>query len=166
MTSKKKTTRKKAKKRRLHRKAKTKKTAPKEKSKSKKSAENKDRVSRPQNRDKALSAAYLRLLGASQGRAATEAGCAVRALRDWETCSWWPDMLAEARQRWLRGGDAAAMYGSMRAFKDPREYAQHSRWWMDRRIKELKPPSLQLAGEGGGPVKIQYLTIGDQRIEF
>ena len=126
-----------------------------------KPAESTDRIRRPYDRDKALSAAYLRLIGATQEQAAKGAGCSERSLHGWEKCSWWAEIVAEARQRWLRKGDALAMHSLLKAFTDPHEYAQHSRWWADRRIKELKPPKLQteLTGKDGGPIKMTWAEL-------
>jgi hypothetical protein len=122
-----------------------------------------DFVARPNDWDTACSAAYLRLLGATQKQAAEGAGCSVRSIGVWETCSWWADALAEARQRWLRGGDAAAMTGIMKALKDDREYAAMSKYWADRRIPELAPPSHKVdatvGGPAGGPLEITVAFV-------
>ena len=64
---------------------------------------NGDVVCKPHNRDKALSVAYLRLLGASQEEAATAAGLHHSTAQRWESCSWWPEIVAEASKRWLSG---------------------------------------------------------------
>lgn len=110
----------------------------------------------PYNWDKAISVAYLRLIGASQEVAAKEAGCSERSVATWEKKSWWPDAQAEARQRWLRGGDAMARRGLLRALSDGNEYAATSRWWADRRIPELKPPKVrsEISGPDGEPVEV------------
>ncbi len=126
-----------------------------------------DRVRRPQNRDKALAAAYLRLLGGTLDQSADGAGCARRQIVEWETCSWWPELQAEARQRWLRDGDARTMRGLLKALGDPREYAQAAKWWADRRIPELKPPKLQteLTGKDGEKFE-QVIKIGSLEVKF
>jgi len=95
---------------------------------------------KPQKWDKCVSAAYLRLLGATQKQAGKQVGVHDDTIHVWEHRPWWPDAVFEARSRWLRGGDAAAMRGLLKAFDDPEEYAQHARWWADRRIPEMAPP--------------------------
>ena len=95
------------------------------------------------NWDIAISAAYLRLLGATQEEAAEAAGCGVRTIQTWEKCDWWLEATNEARHRWLKGGDALAMKAILQALKDPGEYAHMGRYWADRRIPELKPPKQQ-----------------------
>jgi hypothetical protein len=82
----------------------------------------------------------MRMLGASQAEAATQAGVGERTLRRWEASYWWAAAQWEARERWLHGGDALAMKGLHQALQDPQEYASASKWWADRRIKELEPP--------------------------
>lgn len=67
-----------------------------------------DPVQAPRDRERAISAAYLRLLGASQADAAEAAGAGERTLRQWEACSWWPEIQAEASQRWLAGATGKA----------------------------------------------------------
>ena len=128
----------------------------------KKPAGPKDPVRRPHNWEKAISVAYLRLLGATQEVSAKQAGVGERTLRTWEGCSWWADAIAEARQRWLRGGDAAAMRGLSKALASETEYAATARWWAERRMPELKPPKLQVDADVGGKAGAPLVT----RIEF
>lgn len=66
-----------------------------------KSADSGDPIENPHDRDKALSVAYLRMIGLTQVDAAKSAGVGERTIRDWEKCSWWPEVQAEARHRWL-----------------------------------------------------------------
>ncbi len=108
-----------------------------------KPAEKKDPVKRPRNWDKAVSVAYLRMLGASQEVSSKEAGCAQRSVVDWERCSWWKDAQAEARDRWMQGGDSLAMRAIYKGLANPDDSAQMSRWWADRRIPELAPPRVR-----------------------
>lgn len=61
-----------------------------------------DTVTRPQNWDKAVSAAYLRLTSYSQKDAAKGAGVGERTLIRWEKSDWWPRALEEAANRWLQ----------------------------------------------------------------
>lgn len=126
-------------------------------------AENQDPVGRPRNWDIAVSCAYLRLLGATQEQAASRAGASPRSLRTWEQCSWWKDALAEARSRWFKDGDAAAMRGIHKALRSDGHYAKTSMWWAERRMPELKPPNVkvdaELTGPGGEPLNINVRFI-------
>ncbi len=65
-------------------------------------AEKLDVVTKPQNWDKAVSVAYLRLLGLSQKRAAKGAGIGERTLARWELSDWWPEACGEAVDRWMQ----------------------------------------------------------------
>ena len=133
------------------------------KPKMRKTAASRDPVRRPVNWDKVISVAYLRLLGASQSVAAEQAGASERSVRSWEACSWWKDALVEARQRWLRGGDAAAMRGLLKALSSETEYATTSRWWADRRIPELAPPNQKvdatISGPDGAPLVAEIVFV-------
>jgi hypothetical protein len=102
-----------------------------------------DPVGRPQNWDIAVSAAYLRLTGATQVAAAESAGCSERSIVEWEKCSWWADAEREAQGRWLRGIDSRARVALERAFENPDESATTARWWADRRVSELAPPKVR-----------------------
>ena len=60
-----------------------------------------DPVKFPQNWDKAVSAAYLRMSGKGQREAAAAAGICERTLRSWEACDWFEHARIEARHRWF-----------------------------------------------------------------
>jgi len=62
----------------------------------------------PQDRDKAISVAYLRLTGALQTEAAESVGISADTISRWEHSPWWPEILAEASKRWLSGLEARA----------------------------------------------------------
>ena len=62
----------------------------------------------PQDRDKAISVAYLRLTGARQTEAAESAGISADTVSRWENSDWWPEIIAEASKRWLSGLEAKA----------------------------------------------------------
>lgn len=100
-------------------------------------AESTDPVSGPLDRDKAVSAGYLRILGESQERAATAAGVGERTLARWETCSWWPEILREAESRWLQGLVSKARHGLERGVQEDGRLALSV---LERRIPELAPP--------------------------
>lgn len=99
-------------------------------------------VARPQKWDQAVSAAYLRILNATQAETAAQIGRADRTVRAWEGSPWWPDAVAEARSRWLAGGDGLAMRGIYRGLKskDDSVASATARWWAERRVPELAPP--------------------------
>jgi len=74
-------------------------------------SESGDPVTAPRDREKALSAALLRHLGATQVEAANATGVDPRTLGRWEACSWWPAVAREAADRWLAGLAAKARKG-------------------------------------------------------
>ena len=65
-------------------------------------AEKLDVVTKPHNWDKAVSVAYLRLLGLSQKKAARGAGIGERTLARYELSEWWPEACREAVDRWMQ----------------------------------------------------------------
>ena len=102
-----------------------------------------DSVAEPKNRDKALSAAYLRIIGCSQEEAATGAGCGQRTLRRWEGCSWWSEIQLEAEVRWLSGLMSKAR-GTLLRDMD----ANIALKILERRVPELAPPKRQVDHSG------------------
>ena len=82
-------------------------------------SENTDPVGCPRDRDKALSVAYLRTLGASQEEAAKATGVDARTVGRWESCSWWPEVLTEAAERWLAGAIGKARKALLDALDEP-----------------------------------------------
>ena len=115
------------------------------------------RIRRPRNWDKCVNVAYLRMLGASQEMAAKKAGCSERSIRNWEKAKWWKDAEEEARDRWLKDGDMASMRGVLSAMA--RGDAATARWWADRRVPELAPPSKRIAGPDGGPLRVELGSV-------
>ena len=103
-----------------------------------------DPVQAPRDPDKAVSAALLRLLGASQADAAGAAGVGERTLRQWETCSWWPEILAEASRRWLDGLAAKARKGLEGAVQVDGRLALNV---LERLEPALAPPKVRAAIE-------------------
>lgn len=131
----------------------------KTKKKRRKVASDKRHARKPQNWDKAISAAYIRLLGAgapkvTQAFTANQVGVAERTIRNWEAAPWWPKAQAEAKDRWLKGGDASAMRGIHLAMNDPDDHARTARWWAERRMPGFEPPKVrsELSGPNGGPI--------------
>jgi len=125
------------------------------------SAGPKTTVRRPRNWDKCVSAAYLRILGASQDRAAEEVGCSPRSIRSWEKSEWWPDARQEARDRWLQGNDQTCMLTLTNAMREGN--AKVAMWWADRRVPELLPPAVQAkiehTGAGGAPITTEIIFV-------
>lgn len=102
-------------------------------------AEQADPIGRPLDWDKAVSAAYFRALGASQKVAARAAGCGERSIRDWESCSWWPDAVREAHERWRTNLGAEARRSLLRAVQRDGDLALKALERLDPRMsaKEL-----------------------------
>lgn len=68
-------------------------------------------IEHPQDWDKVLSAAYLRLTGETQEAVATAIGCARQTISVWEGSPFWPNAVHEATERWLSGLREKAMKG-------------------------------------------------------
>lgn len=121
---------------------------------------------RPANWDKALSAAYLRLLGATQIDAAMHVGVSDRSIRAWEGSKWWPMAVAEARERWLKGGDSECMKKLVADMAGGKDGAITARWWAERRIPEFAPPKQRVGfvGDDGQPlateISIKFVDPG------
>ena len=81
-------------------------------------AEKLDVVKKPQDWDKSVSAAYLRLLGLSQKKAAKGAGLGERTLARYELSEWWPDACREAVDRWMQQLEIEARTTVMVAVKN------------------------------------------------
>ncbi len=98
-------------------------------------------VRKPKNWDKAVSAAYLRVLGSTQADTAKSVGVSERTVRSWEGSKWWPNAESEARNRWLKGIVDQAMAGlsDVLANRD----ANTVRWVLERRMPEFAPPKMQ-----------------------
>ena len=116
-----------------------------------------DPVAAPRNRDKAVSAALLRLLGASQVEAAKAAGVGERTLRGWEACSWWAEVLADASRRWLDGLAAKARVGLEGAVADDGRLALSV---LERLEPALAPPKIRARIE-----HIEYGELSDDQLQ-
>jgi hypothetical protein len=97
-----------------------------------------DPTERPQDPEKCISVAYLRLLGASMADSAKSVGVHKDTIWRWEQCSWWKDMLAEASRRWLSG-----LEGKARATLFDNLDGPLSLKVLERRLPELAPPNPQ-----------------------
>ena len=74
-----------------------------------------ERVKRPQDWAKAVSAAYLWLVIGEQKASAEGAGVGERTMQRWVLSDWWPDACAEAKGRWLHHLESESRRTLMRA---------------------------------------------------
>lgn len=99
--------------------------------------------------EKMVSVAYLRLHDYTQEEAATAAGISERTVRTWENERGdWPEVVQEARDRWLSGLAGIARSTLKTALKD----AQNGKLALDV-IERLDPALL--------PAKMRHEIIGD-----
>jgi predicted HicB family RNase H-like nuclease len=68
-------------------------------------------------RDKAVSTAYLRLLGKSQVEVSEIVGISTNTISAWERAEWWPLIRQEAADRWMSGLAAKARVSLESAIK-------------------------------------------------
>src|SRR5690606_35548793 len=115
-------------------------------------AEREDIVEKPQDWDKAVSVAYLRLLGAPIRTAAKVAGVGERTLHRWERSPWWPDATAEANDRWFKNVTAAARRTLLKAIRAGR--SDHALQILERVEPRLAPPKQRMehSGPDGAPI--------------
>lgn len=91
----------------------------------------------PNDHDKWMRAAYLRVLGATQGEAAEAVSVTERTIRRWEADPGWAEVRREAVERWACEVDDAARRRVLQAIRDEEDTAT-ARWWLER-----TDPSLQ-----------------------
>ena len=117
-------------------------------------ADNSQGVRLPNDWDKAVSVAYLRLRDDSQEDAAKAAGVGVRTVRRWEKSAWWPEACLEAGSRWLKGLVEVSQRTLFKAIDGGD--ANLAFRVAERRIPELAPPKIahELFGKGGGAIEI------------
>ena len=122
-------------------------------------AEKLDVVKRPQNWDKAVSVAYLRLLSCSQEGAAQGAGIGVRTLRRYELPDWWPQACSEAVGRWMQQLEIEARTTVMAAVKEGDVVTAMK--VLERLDPQLSPPRKRYehTGPDGGPVETKNVRI-------
>lgn len=130
-----------------------------------------NKVPKPKDIEKAASAAYMRILGATQAVAAAAAGIGKRTLERYEHQEWWPEVETLATNQWLSGLKSKAMTSILKLVdsKDPLVFDSVSvRWVLDRLFPELQPPSqkVELTGRDGKPIQTEgNLTINLERLE-
>lgn len=106
--------------------------------------------------DKLVSAAYLRMLGATQDEAATAVGRTDRTIREWESdAELWAQARAEARTRWLSDLSDKARKRLLESLDKP-ENGDLALKVLERMDDALLPAKQRAehTGEGGGPVEI------------
>lgn len=114
-------------------------------------ADSDDTVARPADWDKAVAAAYLRLIGASQAAAARGAGAGERTVARWEKSAFWHEACEEASDRWLNHLVAASRRSLAKGVDGDPGLALKV---IERVDVRLAPPKLQaeLSGPEGGPI--------------
>ena len=118
-----------------------------------------DGVGKPRDWDKAMSAAYLRLIGLSQEEAAKGAGVGERSLQRWEVSDWWPKACEAAADRWIQQLGIECRTTVMIAVKNGD--AQTAVKMLERIEKRLAPPRQQHEHTGfeGGPIETQNVHV-------
>ena len=118
---------------------------------------------KPRDWDKAVAAAYLRLIGGTQVEAAEGAGLGLRTLQGYEKCEWWAEAQEEASNRWLKHIVGAARHSLAKGIKDDPNLAFKVLERMDPR---LLPPKqrMELGGHEGGPIEFT-LVLGDNAVD-
>ena len=118
-------------------------------------------VKRPKDWDKWVSAAYLRILGATQIEAAKGVGRSERTLQRWEEDrEAWQAARREAEDRWLVEVRDASRRSVLKAAGRNAEMGLKI---LERLDPALAPPrqKLEHTGEGGGPLKVFVIGSKD-----
>ena len=121
-----------------------------------------DVVKKPQNWDKAVSAAYLRLLGLSQGKAANCAGIGERTLARWELSDWWPEACGGAVSRWMKQLEIECRTTIMAAVKAGDVTTAVK--MLERIGKRLAPPRQLHGVEHSGEVPTTVRAMSDEEL--
>ena len=117
---------------------------------------------RPQNWDKAVSTAYLRLLGLSQTKAAKGAGIGERTLARWELSEWWRDACREAADRWMQQLAIECRTTIMAAVKAGDVVTAVK--MVERLDERLAPPRLSHGVEHSGDVTRSVRAMSDEEL--
>jgi hypothetical protein len=96
---------------------------------------------KPANWDKRVSAAYLRMLGATQAEAARAVGCSERTIRRWEMDGTWSRAQQEARDRWMVNMDGQSRAALLKGVRS--SDLQTARWFLERTDPRLIPAAQQ-----------------------
>ena len=121
-----------------------------------------DVVEKPHNWDKAVSVAYLRLLGLSQKKAARGAGIGERTLARGELSDWWPDACHEAVDRWMQQVEIEARSTVMQAIKEGDVVTAMK--VLERLDKRLAPPRQQLGVQHSGEITTPVREMSDEEL--
>lgn len=109
-------------------------------------------VRKPHDWEKATSAAFLRILGATQQEAADSVGVARQTVVKWEHSEWWPEAMDDAKQRWLAGLHAKARVSVENGLQDDARLA----FMVLERLEPTLHPKAALEVSGGEkPVAIE-----------
>ena len=120
---------------------------------------------RPAHWEKRVSAAYLRILGATQAEAARAVGRSERTIRLWESDPSWADARREAEERWLADLKDASRRAVLQAVREGN--AQIGLALLERLDERLAPPKQrhEHAGPDGGPIAIEVYAYRDEAAE-
>ena len=119
-----------------------------------------DPVGGPRDRETALSVAYLRTLGSTQGEAALAAGVDRRTVQRWEGSSWWPEVRREAADRWLSGVVGRARHALLRALAEPD--GNLALKVLERTVPQLAP--LERVANQGAISKLNFKAMTDEQL--
>ncbi len=121
-----------------------------------------DVILKPHNWDKAVSVAYLRLLGLSQKKAAKGAGIGERTLARYELSEWWPEACREAVDRWMQQLAIECRTTIMAAVKSG-DVATAVKM-LERIDKRLAPPRQQLGVQHSGDLRRSVRDLSDEEL--
>jgi len=119
-------------------------------------------VTKPHNWDKAVSVAYLRLLGLSQKKAARGAGIGERTLARWELSEWWPEACREAVDRWMQQLEIEARTTVMAAIKEGDVVTAMK--VLERIDKRLAPPRQSHDISHSGDITATVRAMSDEEL--
>ena len=103
-------------------------------------------MAKAKDRQKALNAARLRLMGATQAEAGAAVGVSERTIRAWESDSEWSGVTSEARSKYLAGLAAKTRRALLESLDDPQSRAATARFLAPRVL-----PELTSSGDGPEP---------------
>jgi len=120
---------------------------------------------RPAHWEKRVSAAYLRILGATQAEAARAVGRSERTIRLWESDPSWADARREAEERWLADLKDASRRAVLKAVRAGN--AQLGLALLERLDERFAPPKQrhEHAGPDGAPIAIEVYAYRDEAEE-
>jgi len=130
-----------------------------------KSAPPESQKTRPAHWEKRVSAAYMRMLGATQAEAGRAVGRSARTIRLWESDPSWADARREAEERWLVDLKDASRRAVLQAVREGN--AQIGLALLERLDERLAPPKQrhEHAGPDGGPIAIEVYAYRDEAEE-